>query len=235
MSTQAVFNGVTYSIPEKGEVGWFDLSDYLYALSGAATTSSMVYAVTTVTASPYTPSTTDMTIAVNLTVAGPTSIVFPSGTAGRFLLVVDKKGDAETNNITITPAALQTIGGGASYVIATNNGSALFQFDSVASNWMLISEIKILDKSQVLADDATTTLLFSTKAHAFTISDELGRTLYCASEYLSDKITCLSDKNDLFRPTDDDGYYYVFKSANSNTISVKNRTGGSRTIQIKIL
>jgi hypothetical protein len=85
------------------------------------------------------------------------------------------------------------------------------------------------------ADDATTTLLFSTNAHAFTISDELGRTLYCASEYLSDKITCLSDKNDLFRPTDDDGYYYVFKSASSNTISVKNRTGDSRTIQIKVL
>ena len=235
MSTQAVFNGVTYSIPEKGEVGWFDLSDYLYALSGAATTSSMIYATTKVTATPYTPTSTDMAILVNLTIPGATSIVFPNGTAGRFMLVVDKKGDAATNNITITPAALQTINGTTSYVIRSNNGTAMFQFDDSTSNWILISEIKVLDGAATIADTATTNLVFLSKIHGFIVCDELGRSLYIVSEYLSDKITCLSDKNDLFQPADSGVGYYIYKSASSNTITIKNRTGGSRDIQIKKL
>lgn len=235
MSTQAVFNGVTYSIPEKGEVGWFDLSDYLYALSGAATTSSMIYATTNVTASPYTPTSTDTTLLIKLTAPGATSIVLPNGTAGRFLIIADKLGDSETNNITITPAALQTINGGASYIMRSNFGVTMWQFDSSTSNWILVSEIKVLDGAATVADTAETTIVFANKIHGFMMSDELGRSLYIASEYLDDRISCLSDKNDLFLPTDSGVGYYIYKSASSNTITIKNRTGGSRDIQIKKL
>lgn len=228
MSLQAVFNGVTYSIPEKGEVGWFDLSNYLFALSGAATTSAMTYSSTNVTAATYTATGTDMTLLVN--VAAPTTITFPTGSDGRFLLVVDKSGLATTNNITIVGTA-QTVNG-SSYIIHCNNGTALFQFDTTSSDWKLITEIKFLDDVKVVPDTNSTSFLYGYPSHALSISDDLGRSLLITSEFASTSISCIADKNNIFKITDVAGYY-ISKAINSNTIVIKNNTGGARTLQLR--
>lgn len=70
---------------------------------------------------------------VNKTVGQATTITLPPNpTAGGltpFRWVVDAKGDAATNNITVVGAAGATIGGAANYVINRNYGAALFAFN----------------------------------------------------------------------------------------------------------
>lgn len=71
-------------------------------------------------AGPYVVVSTDHYIVVNQTVGAPMAITIPSpGNAGRSLKIKDGKGDANTNNITITPAT-GTIDGAASFVMTAN-------------------------------------------------------------------------------------------------------------------
>lgn len=66
----------------------------------------------------------DGVIIVNKTVGGATNVNLPKG-ADKVgpLLVTDAKRDAGTNNITIVPAAGETIEGFSTYVIAADGGS----------------------------------------------------------------------------------------------------------------
>lgn len=141
MSVNVTFNGTTYSIPNtNGESGWgASLSSYLQALaSGAATTSTVKQAIRTATASPVTVvAATDYTVVTNLTVPGAVAVNLPAGVAKQVFVIVDGKGDAATNNITIDGNGAETINGAANYVINENNGGVILQFDG--TRWVILA------------------------------------------------------------------------------------------------
>lgn len=61
----------------------------------------------------------DEIVVVNKTVGAATTVNLPAGVTGQTFVIKDGKGDANTNPITLTPAA-GTIDGGATFVINTN-------------------------------------------------------------------------------------------------------------------
>lgn len=90
-----------------------DLRPLLYASSVRVITAAG--AITTTTADVY--------VCVNKTVGAASAVaIFSSPAAGYVLTVLDCKGDAATNNITITPAA-GNIDGAGTFVINTNFGA----------------------------------------------------------------------------------------------------------------
>lgn len=92
----------------------------------ASSSSNLYVPVTDVTTTPFTPSTSDYFLCVDID--GPASIVLPETTIGRVYVVKDCDGDAATNPITIT-AIGSTIDGAASATINVNYGSLTFVFN----------------------------------------------------------------------------------------------------------
>jgi hypothetical protein len=141
MAVNVTFLGVTYSIPNtNGESGWAStLSAYLQALaSGAATTSTVKQAVRTATATPVTVvAATDYSVVTNLTVPGAVAVNLPAGVAKQVFVIVDGKGDAGTNAITIDGNGAETIAGQSTYVINENSGGVMLQFDGTA--WQILA------------------------------------------------------------------------------------------------
>lgn len=134
-------NAVTanYSIPAVGDLNWANLSDFLIALAdNAQSTTSQRMAFQIITSSPYTVADSDCIMISDLTVAGPVSIDLPAVTYKKILFVKDGKGDANTNNITITPNGSDTIDGSASLVLSTNNNYVMLIGDSDNSNWRTV-------------------------------------------------------------------------------------------------
>lgn len=69
---------------------------------------------------------TDDHILLNKTIGAATTVNLPAAatrTEGRHIKIVDIKGDAASNNITITPDGAETIVGLSTWVIANNYGS----------------------------------------------------------------------------------------------------------------
>ncbi len=93
--------------------------------------------VRVVTASgPITVTTADSVIVVNKTIGAPTAVSLPtSPSTGDTYTIKDGKGDASTNNITVTPAA-GTIDGLTSYVINVAKGSVTFLYNG--TQWNII-------------------------------------------------------------------------------------------------
>lgn len=60
----------------------------------------------------------DYAVLINKTVGAASAVALPAGVLGQKFLIKDAKGDANTNNITITPAA-GTIDGAGTLVMAT--------------------------------------------------------------------------------------------------------------------
>lgn len=87
--------------------------------------------VTDVTVTPYTATTDDYYLCVD--VAGPASIILPVSVTGKVYVVKDCNGDAAANNITIT-ATGTTIDGSASAVLNTNYGSMSLVFNGTEWN-----------------------------------------------------------------------------------------------------
>lgn len=83
-------------------------------------------------------SSTDYTVVIKKTVGAATPVNCPVNVSGEAFIVKDGKGDAATNNITITPAS-GTIDGSPTYVINTNYGSVSFFGDG--TNWLINSKI----------------------------------------------------------------------------------------------
>lgn len=76
-------------------------------------------------------------VMVRQAVAGPTAIVLPAtAVTGRVVRVKDAKGDAATNNITVSVTGGALIEGQANFVINTNYGKQSFVFGGAA--WFLI-------------------------------------------------------------------------------------------------
>lgn len=78
-------------------------------------------------------------VVVNKTVGAPTTITLPPSQSAlgqvRELIVIDGKGDANTNNITISPAGADTINGGASFTLSANYGVVRL-FDCGGGDWV---------------------------------------------------------------------------------------------------
>jgi hypothetical protein len=71
---------------------------------------------------------TSNTVRVNKTVGGATTLTLPpAATKISAVLIADWKGDAGTNNITITPSGSEKIQGLSSWVIAADNGSVFLR------------------------------------------------------------------------------------------------------------
>lgn len=90
--------------------------------------------IITTAMSPYTVLATDTVLQTNST-AGVIGLTLPTGVLGKTLVVVDGVGQAATNAITLTPAAGQTINGGATYVINTNREGVEIYYDSTTTDW----------------------------------------------------------------------------------------------------
>ena len=134
--------GTIYSVPATGEVGWGSLSNYLIALANAQGTTNQKVAFRLATTSPVTvASSTDCIVSINRTIAGPTSVVLPSGVQGQTFNILDGKGDASTNNITITTTGGATIDGAASFVISSNNDAISLVYNSSDNNWNIYTQI----------------------------------------------------------------------------------------------
>jgi hypothetical protein len=83
--------------------------------------------ITTVLVSPYNAVAGDQEILTNLTVAGAVSVVLSAGAKiGQRVEVIDGKGDAGANNVTVTVAGGGTINGGANSVISTNRAKGIY-------------------------------------------------------------------------------------------------------------
>jgi hypothetical protein len=94
--------------------------------------------ITTVLVTPYDAVAGDQIILTNLTSAGAVSVVLSAAAPiGQEVHVVDAKGDAGTNHITITVASSGTINGGANDVISSNNGHVAL-LKTGASAWTII-------------------------------------------------------------------------------------------------
>ena len=74
----------------------------------------------------------DYIVVVNKTVGAATTVNLPAGVLGMYFVIKDGRGDAGTNNITITPAA-GNIDGSPTLVISTNFGVARIVFNG--SQW----------------------------------------------------------------------------------------------------
>ena len=81
--------------------------------------------VQTALTTPVTPTLGIDVLFTNLTMAGAVSVVLSASEAiGHQMLVMDGKGDAASNNVTITVSGGGTINGGANFVISANRGAA---------------------------------------------------------------------------------------------------------------
>lgn len=131
MATSVTFAGNTYSIPAAGELNWSSLSIFLIAVANSAginTTQKQTVRVATTT--PVTVvAATDWAIATNLAAPGAVAVNLPAGVTGQVFFILDEKGDAGTNNITITGSGGQLINGSATLVIDHNRGGAYLTFN----------------------------------------------------------------------------------------------------------
>lgn len=139
MPITKTFNNTSYSIPLEGELNWATLSDFLVALADyGQTINKQKVGIRVATASPVTVlATTDCVIVTDLTIAGAVAVNLPAGVTGQVFTVVDGKGDAGTNNITITPAS-GTINGAATYVIDSNRAGVSLAYNG--TSWTVIAE-----------------------------------------------------------------------------------------------
>lgn len=130
----------TYNIPQTGNVNWGALSNFLIALAdGAQSTTFQKYAVRNATTTPITVvAATDCVVVVDLAVAGASTVNLPAGSNKQIIYVVDGKGDANDNNITVVPNGVETIAGAADYVLTAARQTIMLAFNAADSDWKLV-------------------------------------------------------------------------------------------------
>lgn len=104
--------------------------DFSISNSASQITADRTKIATVTTGASYTAKQSDFVIIVNKGTGSATSISLPIGVLGMELIIKDGKGDAATNNITITG----TIDGAASVVINTNFGKLHLYFNGTQFN-----------------------------------------------------------------------------------------------------
>jgi hypothetical protein len=140
MPQNVVFNGTTYAIPLVGELAWSGLSNFLIDVgTNAAITQEADQAIRVALTTPVTvAAATDYAVVTDLTVAGAVAVNLPAGVDGQIFVIVDGKGDAGTNNITITPAA-GTIAGAATLVLTHNRQTVMLQYHTGTTDWKVLA------------------------------------------------------------------------------------------------
>jgi len=143
MATSVNWNNSTRSIPAASERNWSALSAFLIDLANnAQTTNKQIMGIRTGTTSPIAVSaTTDFCVISNLAVAGAVSVVLPGGVNGQVFAIVDGKGDAGTNTITITGTGGQTIAGSASLLINQDRGCVIVQWSATEATWQVLASV----------------------------------------------------------------------------------------------
>ena len=141
MPSSRSWNGNSYSIPTTGEFNWQSLTGFLEALAdNAQTINFQQIAVRVALTSPATVSAaTDCVVISNLTSPGAVAVTLPPGIDKQIFYIVDGKGDASTNSVTITPDGAETINGAATYVINIDNGGIGIVY-KVGQGWTVFSE-----------------------------------------------------------------------------------------------
>lgn len=255
MSVQVNFSGTNYTIPTDGDENWAELSDYLVALSTAATTLSMKYSARVANSSQSLLS-SDTIVLMNVATASTATL--PPGVTGQFYGIFDFTGAAATNNITITGTSGQTINGQASYVIGSNYGGVLLQFNG--TRWQIISEVSLgtilttqyrlnnATNASVIEDQLVALQAFpsvtdgqscsftiaNTNFYKFYISLSDGRGLMCTASQALSNISAVADPSDIFLTSDAGTGVYVYKSSSSGIINIKNRTGSTLNFEIHV-
>lgn len=162
MPTNVNFNGTTYPIPLAGELNWASLSNFLLDVgNNAGVTNILKQSIAVKTTTPVTVSaTSDCTIVTDLTVPGAVAVNLPAGVTKQFFIVLDGKGDAATNNITVTGNGGQQINGAANLVIDKNRACVVLQFDGTM--WRVLASFQV--SGQITnADIATNAAIARTK------------------------------------------------------------------------
>lgn len=251
MSIPVTFNGNVYPVPEEGEEGWGDLTDYLVALSAAAVTNSTRFGARVATTTPQTLQSTDTILAMN--VGSPSVVNLPVGSLGQVYGVVDVSGAAETNNITIVDSGAVTV-----YIVRSNNGAVLLQYDG--NQWNILAEvgnvlrfpIKMVNNStnpsvvQIVASSygqytnvstgQSCSIDFSSRdLIEINIGVSDGTALKIVCTYASPAISAVSDINNWFLTSDAGNGFFISKSPTSGTITIKNRLSGTNAIGLLIL
>lgn len=140
MATNVTYNGTSYAIPAAGELNWTSLSAFLIDVGQTAALNTIdKQSIRVATTTPVTISaTTDFAVVTNLSVAGAVGVTLPAGVNGQMFIILDGKGDALTNNITITPNGAETINGAATLVLAQNRQSVILQYSSTGAQWRVL-------------------------------------------------------------------------------------------------
>lgn len=138
MPTSKVFDGTTYSLPLTGELNWgTDVTSFLSSLADkTGVNTHLDQTVRVATATPISVVNSDCVVVSNLTVPGAVAVNLPAGVTNRIYVIVDGKGDAATNNITIDANAAETINGSLTYVISANRGAVALAYDG--GDWKVI-------------------------------------------------------------------------------------------------
>jgi len=258
MSVSVNFGGQTYSIPEDGESGWENLTNYLVALSNSQLATTGKQAIRTATTSPVAVSSaSDYCVVCNIGSAA--SVVLPSGQKGQIFVIVDGSLAARTNNITISTTGGQLINGVATYVLGSNGGAVGFQFDG--TGWRVLFETPSVLKAPLFGIQNTTNTSFveagivasvafvnptngyscsasfdSSKSIVFSVS--VGASGFvCMTDYNTSVVNCVSDPNGIFCPANLGTGIWVHKASGSSVIGFGNRMIGASAglVEIKAL
>jgi hypothetical protein len=138
--TWPLIGGTSYSVPASGELNWAALSNFLVALGQKAqSTSNTKLAIRVATTTPVTvASATDCVVVTNMGTPSAVAITLPAGVTGQAFFIADGKGDASSNNITLTPNGVETINGASTYVINKDRAGILLGFNG--TGWTILAE-----------------------------------------------------------------------------------------------
>lgn len=135
LTTPVISTGLTASGSASndfsGSSGTFKTSTGVTTISGG----QIVLTRVVTAAGAVTVTSADYAVVVNKASGASTTVNLPSGVTGTVFVIKDGKGDANTNNITVTPAA-GNIDGSGTYVINSNYGSVTLVYNG--TQWNII-------------------------------------------------------------------------------------------------
>lgn len=164
MPQAVTFAGNSYNIPLAGELNWSSLSNFLIAVANSAgINTTQKQAIRVATTTPVTVSATaDWAIETNLSSPGAVAVNLPAGVTGQAFFIVDGKGDAATNTVTVNGNGGQLINGSASTTITHNRGAVYLVFNG--TGWDILD--RTIPPGSIVGSDVSS----STGSGAFVLA-----------------------------------------------------------------